>query len=255
MVYIVAFVFIAFAVLKIWIFSPRNVGRRGENRVSRKLSRLSGEYVILNDVLLPTDYGTTQVDHIVVSPYGIFVIETKNYKGWIFGHENSEEWKQSLLGRKTFFGWSSVQYKFRNPVRQNIAHVLAIKSLLMEIGNFQIIPIVVFSNNAELNVKTPNNIVINWYYLLSVIKSYRAVCITPEDVSKIVSRISSLNITDKGCRKNHISNIQSLQQKKNMYVANGRCPKCGGYLVQKKGQYGMFLGCSNYPRCRYTHNL
>lgn len=77
--------------------SPDNIGKAGEKRVARKLDWLPKEYIILNDIMLPTQYGTTQIDHIVVSPYGIFVIETKNYKGWIFGHENSEEWKQSLL--------------------------------------------------------------------------------------------------------------------------------------------------------------
>ncbi|MBE6181915.1 MAG: NERD domain-containing protein [Rikenellaceae bacterium] len=46
----------------------------------------------------------------------MFVIETKNYKGRIFGHEDAEEWKQSLLGKKTFWGWSSEQYKLRNPI-------------------------------------------------------------------------------------------------------------------------------------------
>ena len=107
-------IFILFAAWNIWWSSPQNIGKRGERRVARKLDWLSKEYITLNDLLLPTRYGTTQIDHVVVSPYGIFVIETKNYKGWIFGHENSEEWKQSLLGKKRFWGWSSEQHKFRN---------------------------------------------------------------------------------------------------------------------------------------------
>ena len=111
--------FVLFVAFKIWMSSPKNIGKFGEKRVARKLDWLSKEYTTLNDILLPTHYGTTQIDHIVVSPYGIFVIETKNYKGWIFGHENSEEWKQSLLGKKRFWGWSSEQHKFRNPIRQN----------------------------------------------------------------------------------------------------------------------------------------
>lgn len=97
--------FICIAVLlivwRVWLSKPENIGKMGERRVARKLNWLSNEYITLNDVLLPTRYGTTQIDHIVVSPYAIFVIETKNYKGWIFGHQDSEEWKQSLLGKKT----------------------------------------------------------------------------------------------------------------------------------------------------------
>lgn len=116
---IIICIFVLLVTFKIWMSSPKNIGKFGEKRVARKLDWLSKEYTTLNDILLPTHYGTTQIDHIVVSPYGIFVIETKNYKGWIFGHENSEEWKQSLLGKKRFWGWSSEQHKFRNPIRQN----------------------------------------------------------------------------------------------------------------------------------------
>ena len=65
-------------VWKGWLSKPENIGKMGERRVARKLHWLSKEYITLNDVLLPTRYGTTQIDHIVVSPYGIFIIETKN---------------------------------------------------------------------------------------------------------------------------------------------------------------------------------
>ena len=106
-----------------WIILRLNrakiIGKRGERSVSFKLHFLPDEYRIVNDVYIYLNDKSVQIDHIVVSKYGVFVIETKNYKGWIFGHENSEEWKQSLLGKKRFWGWSSEQHKFRNPIRQN----------------------------------------------------------------------------------------------------------------------------------------
>lgn len=241
--------------LKIWLSSPKNIGKFGEKRVAMKLDWLSKEYVTFNDVLLPTNYGTTQIDHIVVSPYGIFVIETKNYKGWIFGHEKSEEWKQSLVGKKSFWGWSSEQHKFLNPIRQNATHVRAIKSILKDIGDFPIIPIVVFSNNADLKISVPNHIVINRCNLNSVIKSYKTQYISIETVQLISSKIVSSNITLEGSRDNHIQNIQSFQQKKAATIANRICPKCGGNLVERNGKYGRFLGCSNYPQCSFTHKI
>ena len=198
-------------VLKMWLSSPKNIGKFGEKRVARKLDWLPKEYITLNDILLPTNYGTTQIDHIVISPYGIFVIETKNYKGWIFGHENSEEWKQSLLGKKRFWGWSSEQHKLRNPIRQNAAHARAVKAILKEMGDFTIIPIVVFSNSAELKITTPNHIVINWCDLRSAIKSYRYQCISQEDVQRIVNKISSANIITEGSREAHVYNIKEVQ--------------------------------------------
>ena len=251
---IIICIFVLLVAFKIWMSSPKNIGKFGEKRVARKLDWLSKEYITLNDILLPTSYGTTQIDHIVVSPYGIFVIETKNYKGWIFGHENSEEWKQSLLGKKRFWGWSSEQHKLRNPIRQNAAHARAVKAILKEVGDFPIIPIVVFADSAERNITTPNHIVISWCNLRSAIKSYRTQCISQEDIQRIVSKISSANITTEGSRESHIRNVQTVQQNRDMAIANGKCPKCGGNLVERKGRYGSFLGCSNYPRCRFTHN-
>lgn len=242
-------------VLKIWKSSPRNIGKFGEKRVAQKLNRLPKDYITLNDILLPTNYdSTTQIDHIVVSPYGIFVIETKNYKGWIFGHENSEEWKQNLLGTKRFGRWSSKQHKFRNPILQNAAHARAVKAILKEVGDYPIIPIVVFADSAELNITAPNHIVINWCNLRSAIKSYRTQCISQEDIQRIVSKISSANITTEGSRESHIRNVQTVQQNRDMAIANGKCPKCGGSLVERRGRYGTFGGCSNYPKCRFTHN-
>ena len=143
---------ILLVVWKVRLSKPENIGKMGERRVARKLNWLSNEYITLNDVLLPTRYGTTQIDHIVVSPYGIFIIETKNYKGWIFGYQDSEEWKQSLLGKKRRWGWSSEQHKFRNPIRQNLAHFRAVRDILKDVGEFTIIPIVAFSDSADLNI-------------------------------------------------------------------------------------------------------
>ena len=184
----------------------------------------------MNDVLLPAKYGTSQVDHIVVSPYGIFVIETKNYKGWIFGHENSEQWTQSLVGHRSFFGWTSRKYKMGNPIKQNIAHVRAVRNLLKDLGDFHIIPIVVFSNCGEL------------------VQS-------EENVGKIVAVLRSSNITSKEAREAHAQNANYAKNKNELMIANYRCPKCGANLVERNGKFGKFLGCSNYPRCRFTHNL
>ena len=252
---ILACILLPLIALKSWISSPKNIGRRGEKRVAGKLNWLPKEYITLNDILLPTKYGTTQIDHIVVSPYGVFVIETKNYKGWIFGHENSEEWKQSLLGKKRFWGWSSEQHKFRNPIRQNAAHARALKAILKEFGDITIIPMVVFSNSAELKITTPNHIVINWCNLRSAIKSFRHQCISREDVQRIVDRISSSNIITEGSREEHIRNIHVGQQNRELAIANGICPKCGSNLVERKGRYGRFMGCSNYPQCKFTQKL
>lgn len=246
---------VGLVIWRIIMSSPDIIGKVGEKRVAIKLDWLSKEYIVLNDIMLPTQYGTTQIDHVVVSPYGIFVIETKNYKGWIFGHENSEEWKQSLLGKKRWYGWTSEQHKFRNPIRQNQAHTRAIKRLLSEIGDFRIIPIVVFSDRADLKITTPSHIVVNCSSLRSEIKQFTVPCIPEELISRIVAKISSTNIVKENIREIHKTSVQQTQLRKRQMVESGICPQCHSALVERKGRYGRFLGCSNYPRCKFTSPL
>jgi len=86
------------------LFKPVIKGWLGEKTVSLYLHMLpQTEYAVMNDVILSTDTGTTQIDHVVVSFYGIFVIETKNYKGWIYGNEDSEQWTQKYLWEEKQF--------------------------------------------------------------------------------------------------------------------------------------------------------
>ncbi len=254
-------IFISIVILlilgKILMSSPKFIGLYGERRVARKLDWLPKEYITLNDVLLPTRYGTTQIDHIVVSPYGIFVIETKNYKGWILGHEKSEEWTQSLFWKQRFRGYAKEQHKLRNPILQNESHVRAIKYQLRDLGDFKIIPIVVFSDNATLKITTPNYIVINWNRLRSTIKAFNVKHISQNDIQKIVNKIYTSNITSKDARENHIRNVQFAEyanKNKEQSIANRFCPKCGGRLVLREGRYGSFWGCSNFPDCTFTYN-
>ena len=95
--YLIAFFLLALAiVIKLIGRSPKFIGKVGENKVARILNSLPREYKVVNNVIIPNQRGTSQIDHIVLSPYGIFVIETKNYSGWIFGNEQSEKWKQTF---------------------------------------------------------------------------------------------------------------------------------------------------------------
>ena len=91
-------------------------GARGEARVSTTLTKALDQstYHILNDVTLPAQAGTTQIDHIVVSRYGIFVIETKNMAGRIYGDADQSQWTQVLRRRKS---------RFQNPLWQNYKHI------------------------------------------------------------------------------------------------------------------------------------
>ena len=75
-------------------------GAYAEDRVARRLSQLPEEYQVFNDVYIRSGGRSVQIDHVVISRYGVFVIETKNYKGWVYGSENAEYWTQNIYGHK-----------------------------------------------------------------------------------------------------------------------------------------------------------
>ena len=124
------------------LYRPIWKGKISESLVNHKLESLTEEYVVMNNVLLKSNGYSTQIDHLVVSPYGVFVIETKGYKGWIMGHENSEYWTQVVFRSK---------HKFYSPIRQNEGHIRFIRRLLKN-DSIKFIPIVVFNNDATLNL-------------------------------------------------------------------------------------------------------
>ena len=114
---------IPIALLILFFKSPIGKGILGEMLVNFAVNvRLDKQtYHLIKNVTLPTEEGTTQIDHIVVSEYGLFVIETKNMKGWIFGSEKGKTWTQSIYKHKT---------KFQNPLHQNYKHTKTIESIL-----------------------------------------------------------------------------------------------------------------------------
>jgi SH3-like domain-containing protein len=158
-------------------------GRKGEKRVHQLLYYLTkehSEYLVIHDVELPVTDGITQIDHIVISQYGIFVIETKNYKGWIFGDEYQKRWQKTLYGAK---------YEFQNPLHQNYKHIKAVESLL-DIEIKKIISVVVFVGDSEFKSIMPQN-VIELPMLLSFIRSYNEKIFSMEDVEKIYQTLKS----------------------------------------------------------------
>jgi hypothetical protein len=234
----------------IWVIrakSPSYKGARGEQRVAKKLKKLDSldpeKYKILNNVMLKTSRGSSQIDHVVVSIYGIFVIETKNFSGWIFGNEKAEQWTQTIYNEKN---------KFRNPVKQNWAHVYALKEILSAYRGIKYHPIVAFTGSCELkSIKSNIPVVYSKELPWTIINQSIDTCISMEQVEAIVER---LNVEDSiapsldAHKKQVRLTIQDRMQKEKTLV----CPNCGSDLKIRKGKYGKFYGCSNYPKCKYT---
>lgn len=224
---------------------PEIKGRAGENRVSAILNRLPNEkYIVLDDILLKTSRGTSQIDHVVLSEFGIFVIETKNYSGWIYGGENAEEWTKNVYGNK---------YSFRNPLKQNYAHVKALMEILGITNQNIFIPIVAFSNQAEIKVQSSKNI-LNFCDIKRCILNYQTSILSFDILRDYESKLLKYKDYTKDAKKEHVEEIKSETKRREIKIENGICPRCGGQLVKRKGKYGSFWGCSNYPRCHFTEN-
>ncbi len=131
--------------------STRFKGWSGERAVSKGLSRLDpATYHAFHDLYLPRPdgQGTTQLDHVVVSPFGIVVVETKNYRGWIFGSEKQAQWTQQIYRQKN---------RFQNPLHQNDLHVHALMDCL-DLPRDAFLPVVFFIGDAEFKNPVPPNV-------------------------------------------------------------------------------------------------
>ena len=135
-------------------------------------------HVLLNNVTLQTERGTTQIDHIVVADTGVFVIETKHYKGWILGRPDDSHWTQIIYKKRS---------KFQNPLHQNYGHVKAVQSLFSLPGE-AFFPIVVFSGSAELKTDLGPT-VLRLDGLVSYLSSERPVLFDERKMAYVVGRI------------------------------------------------------------------
>lgn len=241
-IYVFAALF-ALAIL-IRIFGPTK-GKIGERKVANKLDWLPrNKYVVINDAILPSTHGTSQIDHIVVSIYGIFVIETKYYTGWIYGGEHSEYWTQNVYGEK---------HQFYNPILQNEGHVRALRKVLTEFEPLDIIPIVAFSGTADIKMDIKESHVVYWSQLRRCIRSYKKERHTWREVKAICNKIYEVKLKpSRKTRRRHLVGVRSAQIHRERAIRNGRCPRCGGQLILRQGEYGSFYGCSNYPKCKFT---
>lgn len=213
------------------------IGSEGERIVGRIIgSTIPGvQYVINNLILRIEENKTSQIDHVVINKHGVFVIETKNYAGMIYGSENQLEWTQVL-------NYGKVKNHFYNPLKQNKTHIYHISKILSDY--ITIIPMVVFVSSDISNVESPD------VYSSQEIKhalSRGAETLTAEQMEKAYNELLAAHCSDISMEE-HISNIHEMQSK----IDNNICPRCGAPLVLRKSKNGDFYGCSSYPKCSFT---
>ena len=198
-----------------------------------------GVYTRIDNIVIPTRRGgTAQIDHTIISRHGIFVLETKNYAGQIYGDADSAEWFQDIHGTSR---------PFLNPLRQNYGHVRALAEFL-DYPESVFEAVVLFVGESVFRSPMPKNVLSSG--LVPYILSFGAHRLTRQEVDKAVARLrvylgSAPRLLD------HIRNVRARMD------AAERCPCCGGgRLTQRTSGRGLkFWGCSQYPACRYTRSL
>lgn len=247
------------AVLKLWwviplalivgVFkSPWFKGVAGEALVkfAARLRLSSNTYHPIHNVTLPTEDGTTQIDHVFVSRFGVFVVETKHLKGWIFGTETGAQWTQSIFGNS---------FKFQNPLRQNYKHVRTLEAALA-IPADTIKSVVVFSGGSTFKSPMPANVTRGMGYI-TYIKTFRQPILSDTQVKDIVARIQSGRMSPSlETNRRHIQNLSARRSQD----FDRSCPRCGNRMVLRTAKQGrnvgkQFWGCSSYPRCKVVQSV
>ncbi len=238
--------FLILLAILVGIFKPRWFkGIAGEFMVNTatRLHLPKDEYHLIKDVTLRTDYGTTQIDHIIVSRFGVFVVETKNMKGWIFGSVKQKTWTQKIYKHTS---------NFQNPLHQNHKHVKTLETLL-DIPASAIYSLVVFVGDATFKTEMPNNVTYSSGYIRHI-KSKREVVLSQADVDAVISQIEKMRL-QRGLATNR-KHVSHLRRNHSRYSpTTPPCPKCGGKMVLRTAKKGKnagkeFWGCATFPTCR-----
>ena len=189
-------------------------------------------------MLVSEEGKSSQIDHVVINKNGIFVIETKNYAGRIYGRESQLEWTQVLK-------YGKVKNKFYNPIKQNGTHVLRVKETLK--NDYPIFSAVVFVQDNTKYIEAPG--VYKLGELKRFVKTPTLKSLTEEQMAQAYETLCNAARKDVS-RSNHVTNINTMLTN----IENNICPRCGAELKLRHGKNGDFYGCTNYPKCTFTKN-
>jgi len=215
--------------------------------IGAKLFLNKEEYHLIKNVTLPTEDGSTQIDHIIVSKYGVFVVETKHMKGWIFGSLNQKEWTQKIYKHSS---------KFQNPLHQNYKHTKVLQALL-GLSEAQLFSVVVFTGDSTFKTGMPENVTHGKGYI-RYIKSKNTSVLTNTQVKEITEKIQAGRLTPSfKMNREHVKYVQSIVAEKEKTKI---CPKCSSFMVLREVKKGLklggkFWGCSKFPKCRGVVNI
>ena len=194
-------------------------------------------YRRFHNIIVPTPDGTVPVDELIVSPYGLFVVQIKNIKGKISTPEEQPNWSNSYEGKK---------HLFPNPVRLN-AMAAQYLSMRLSLDPSMLHPIVFFIGFCSFKEALPSTVIKDG--LRAHILGFKDSVLSETELRRVINALNSLK-SDPFTR--HSSDVRPLKAR----LGSPTCPKCGSPLAARTLKTGpsagsKILGCSSYPRCQY----
>ncbi len=242
-------------------------GNYGEDEIMFQLNYADMDMYVLRDVYVELDGISAQIDYYVITSKLHFIIECKNLFGNITINNKGD------FVRTYTYGGKEIREGIESPITQNERHMLVLKKRrMLNAGKIKAAiiernfpgftkPLVVLANKKTiLNDRyAPKNVKDKVIRADSLVKTIKKMCAASnmpkcnkkemEEQAKYVLSIHQDNGTD------YVKPFRELVEKQNSEAEQNICPRCGGKLVQRNGKRGTFIGCSNYPKCRYTENI
>ena len=206
---------------------------------------LGTDYKVHEHITLPTPDGTTQIDVLIISRYGIFVIEVKDYQGLIFGGEKQRKWTKVHFRKKI---------KFQNPLHQNYKHTQAVHQCL-GVDEAVVYSVVNFNNEGKFKTPMPDNVTRGPSFT-DYIKTFTEEVMDDNQIQEIETLLESTMLErSRETDRKHIAHVKAIHED----VGSNNCPSCGGNMVERTARKGKnagntFWGCSNFPKCRFTRS-
>lgn len=254
----------------------------GEFQTVKAVEAISEKERIIVNIYLEkakTESETTEVDVIYINSSGIFVLESKNYNGWIYGKENDKKWMQ-VLNKNT-------KNRFYNPVKQNAGHISAIEKLLGDEYKGLCRNVIVFSSSCtlkDITIVSSDILVLKRNKLRQSIKELSfPQKLSYQQIDDIADKLFTYSNADAATKKMHIETIEAKKANYSMQKipvpktteqaidlidtkeekSNGTvrvCPKCGAPMALRTALKGEnagkeFWGCSDFPKCRSVVNI
>jgi hypothetical protein len=175
-------------------------GKNGEVLTANYLSKLNQEeYLVINDITLKKGMWTGQIDHLVISRFGIFVVETKDWKGRLYGYTNNK-YLTLCCGRKSFTVY--------NPLVQNMNHISLLEKILYGYYNLNIVSIVAFTPRISFRTGSGSFLFIS--EIIDYIKKYNEPIMSINKRDSIYRLLLKLKEEGKSLESEHIQFVQSM---------------------------------------------